>query len=126
MKVLVVPVDTDQRVRVEEVAGGDSSRFLDDVARLVGTDRLDATMVGRGIRAWVRDEGMLDGSLINERLTQFRHDCAVAAGHPGGYPSPHALYGDAVVLGGPDQAGNETAVDDAVVAAMTELDRWYS
>jgi len=120
-RAVFVPANEEEAVRYVELPNpklGGTDRYLDELYRLIGVSGLDSTAVASGVTAWVDDEGLLTGAPVNRRLCEFRDQAAIAAGYRDGHPSPYPLVGNAVLVGGADDDGDETPVPAWVGSAL--------
>lgn len=117
MDALVVPADPKEPVRVIDLNAGEGS--LDNLQKAVGG--LVDCVAHREGDLWINDEGRINGSPVNVRITHWvlNESAFAKEGHVGEWS---VLYGDVVVTGGPDREGDSTEVDPALVQYFSSLD----
>lgn len=117
MEALVVPADPREPVRVIDL--DQSGDRLANLQKEVG-GWVDAVAHREG-DLWINDEGRINGSPVNVRITYWElNDSALAKeGRAGEW---NVVFGDCVVTGCPDREGNITAVDPALVDYFSALE----
>jgi Domain of unknown function (DUF3846) len=117
MDALVVPADPKEPVRVLDLNAGDGS--LDNLQKAVGG--LVDCVAHREGDLWINDEGRINGSPVNVRVSHWvLNESAMA--QEGRVGEWSVLYGDVVVTGRSDREGESTAVDPKLVAYFKGLD----
>jgi hypothetical protein len=117
MNALIVPADPQERVRVVDLNSGDGS--LANLQHAVGG--LVDVVAHREGDIWINDEGRINDSPVNVRVTHWvLNDSAMAKEGQVGEWS--VLYGDIAVTGPPDREGETTPVDPKLVAYFDGLE----
>jgi Domain of unknown function (DUF3846) len=103
MDALVVPTDPSEPVRVINLnAGNDQLNLQREVGGLIDiVEYTECDLV-------IKDEGRINGSPVNVRVTHFvLNDSTMAK--VGRAWEGAVIYGDVVITGGPDREGDQTA-----------------
>lgn len=118
LRAVVIPVDGP--VRIETAPSGDDRlQYLQGiVGGYIEAVNVQEVLTDRGRRrapatVWVNEEGKILGLPINPRATDL---CAATIG--GWFAD--VICGDVVVLGPPDQRGDETTCPDVIVDIIDE------
>jgi hypothetical protein len=120
MDALVVPADPEEPLRVIDLnAGNDQLKNLQrEVGGLIDiVEHKECDLV-------INDEGRINGSPVNVRVTHFVLNDSIMAKEGRAWEGA-VIYGDVVITGGPDREGDQTAVSREMIDYFSslELDR---